>query len=60
MTQSLHTDRDESTLPQMAAAGDAASGPFRDVAPGLLAHGLAVLPCGGENGKVPLVNRWDR
>ena len=57
MTQSLHPDRDESTPPQAAAAGDAASGPFGDAAPGLLAHGLAVLPCAGEDGKVPLV-RW--
>src|SRR5688500_11989732 len=56
MAQGLHADLDESMPSQEAAAeGDGAPGPFHTMALELLARGLAVLPCKGRDGKVPLI-----
>jgi hypothetical protein len=57
MAQGLNVDLDESTPSRDEAAGASRSGPFRNAALELLARGLAVLPCGGEDGKVPLT-KW--
>jgi len=34
--------------------------PFPDAALELRQHGLAPIPLGGDDGKVPQVSRWDR
>jgi hypothetical protein len=57
MAQSFGADLDESTPSRDQAAGASRSGPFRNAASELLARRLAVLPCGGEDGKVPLI-KW--
>jgi hypothetical protein len=50
---------DGSTPFRTADADDPAPGPFGQAALGLLRFRLAVIPCGGKDGKVPLVE-WGK
>src|SRR3954454_22279352 len=59
MAPRLQVDLDESIPPLAAIVEEGVPGPFRDAAPDLLARGLAVVPCGGADGKVPLVE-WGK
>src|SRR4051794_32233415 len=55
MAPRFQVDLDESIPPLAAIVEEGVPGPFRDAALDLLARGLAVVPCGGAAGKVPLV-----
>ena len=61
MAPRFRIDLDES-IPPRAAVTEGVSGPFRDAALDLLARGLAIVPCGGADGKVPLVEwgKWTK
>src|SRR3954454_10854218 len=62
MALRFKVDRDESIPPLAAIVEEGVPGPFRDAALALLACGLAVVPCGGADGKVPLVHwgKWTK
>ncbi|HEX6013175.1 MAG TPA: bifunctional DNA primase/polymerase [Geminicoccaceae bacterium] len=59
MAKDLPADIDQSMPAPAAATGDRRLGPFHGAAAELRARGLAVVPCGGEDGKVPLI-RWSK
>jgi Bifunctional DNA primase/polymerase, N-terminal len=62
MAPRFQVDLDESIPPLAAIVEEGVPGPFRDAAPDLLARGLAVVPCGSADGKVPLVEwgKWTK
>jgi Bifunctional DNA primase/polymerase, N-terminal len=62
MAPRFQVDLGESVPPPAAIAEEGVPGPFRDAALDLLARGLAVVPCGGADGKVPLIHwgKWTK
>src|SRR3954447_21352194 len=62
MAPRFQVDLGESIPPLAAIVEEGVPGSFRDAAPDLLARGLAVVPCGSVDGKVPLVEwgKWTK